>query len=65
VGLSVSGATQDSNKARFAGGDWKATKDLLLQYYYFNLENFYSQHFLGLVHVLPISDDASFKSDLR
>lgn len=65
TGLSVSGATQDSNKARFAGGDWKATKDLLLQYYYFNLENFYSQHFLGLVHVLPISDDSSFKTDLR
>ncbi|MDB6141444.1 MAG: porin [Pseudomonas sp.] len=65
TGLSVSGATEDSNKARFAGGDWKATKDLTLQYYYLNLENFYSQNFLGLVHVLPISKDSSFKTDLR
>ncbi|MGV8921528.1 MAG: OprD family outer membrane porin [Pseudomonas sp.] len=65
TGLSVSGATQDSNNFRFAGGDWKATKDLTLQYYYANLENFYSQNFLGLVHVLPISNDSSFKTDLR
>ncbi|MEB0039277.1 MULTISPECIES: OprD family outer membrane porin [unclassified Pseudomonas] len=65
TGLSVSGATQDSNKFLFAGGDWKVNKDLTLQYYYANMENFYSQNFLGLVHVLPITDDSSFKTDLR
>ncbi|MBM3108340.1 OprD family porin [Pseudomonas sp. V1] len=65
TGLSVSGATQDSNKFQFAGGDWKVTKDLTLQYYYSNLEDFYKQHFLGLVHVYPIAEDQSFKTDLR
>jgi hypothetical protein len=65
TGLSVSGATRDSNKFRFAGGDWKVNKELTLQYYYANLENFYSQNFLGLVHVLPINNDSSFKTDLR
>ncbi|QYX46657.1 OprD family porin [Pseudomonas tussilaginis] len=67
TGLSVAGigATQDSNKFQFAGGDWKVTKDLTLQYYYSNLEDFYKQHFLGLVHVLPIAEDQSFKTDLR
>lgn len=65
TGLSVSGATHGSNKFRFAGGDWKVNKDLTLQYYYANLENFYSQNFLGLVHVLPITNDSSFKTDLR
>ncbi|MET3051645.1 OprD family porin [Pseudomonas alkylphenolica] len=65
TGLSVAGGTQDSNKFQFAGGDWKVTKDLTLQYYYSNLEDFYKQHFLGLVHVLPIADDQSFKTDLR
>jgi hypothetical protein len=65
TGLSVSGATKDSNKFLFSGADWKVTKDLTLQYYYANLENFYSQNFFGLVHVLPITSDSSFKSDLR
>jgi len=65
TGLSVAGATQDSNKFRYAGGDWKVTKDLTLQYYYSNLEDFYKQHFLGLVHVYPIAEDQSFKTDLR
>ncbi|WP_297836922.1 OprD family outer membrane porin [Pseudomonas sp.] len=65
TGLAVSGATEESNKLRLAGGDWKATKDLTLQYYYLNLENFYTQNFLGLVHVLPLTDDSSLKTDLR
>jgi hypothetical protein len=65
TGLSVAGASEDSNKFQFAGGDWKVTKDLTLQYYYSNLEDFYKQHFLGLVHVYPIAADQSFKTDLR
>lgn len=64
-GLSVNGATRDSNNFVFGGLDYKVTKDLTLQYYYSNLEDFYKQHFLGLVHVLPIGEDQSFKTDLR
>ncbi|MET0126337.1 MAG: OprD family outer membrane porin, partial [Pseudomonas caspiana] len=45
--LSVAGGTEGSNQFRFAGGDWKVTKDLTLQYYYANLEDYYKQHFLG------------------
>ena len=63
--LSIAGASQTSDQFRFAGADWKVTKDLTLQYYYANLEDFYKQHFLGLVHVYPISDNQSFKTDLR
>jgi hypothetical protein len=65
TGLSVAGGTQESNDFRFAGGDWKATKDLTLQYYFAKLENYYKQNYLGLVHVLPLGDEQSFKSDLR
>jgi hypothetical protein len=65
TGLAVAGGFQDSNKFQFAGGDWKVTKDLTLQYYYANLEDYYKQHFLGLTHVFPIADDQSFKTDLR
>ncbi|MEG5264201.1 OprD family porin [Pseudomonas sp. JDS28PS106] len=63
--LSVNGATASSDEFRFAGADWKVTKDLTLQYYFANLEDFYKQHFLGLVHVYQISDNQSFKTDLR
>lgn len=63
--LAVAGATKGSNQFRFAGGDWKATKDLTLQYYHADLEEFYKQDFFGLIHVLPIADDQSFKTDLR
>ncbi|MGE8067842.1 OprD family outer membrane porin [Pseudomonas sp. NPDC089569] len=65
TGLSVAGATQDSNQFRYAGADWKVTKDLLLQYYYANLQDFYKQNFLGLVHVYQIAPNQSFKTDLR
>ena len=30
-----------------------------------NLQDYYKQHFLGLVHVFPISEGQSFKTDLR
>jgi len=65
TGLAVAGGTEDSNQFRYAGADWKVTKDLTLQYYYANLEDYYKQHFLGLTHVFPIADDQSFKTDLR
>ena len=65
TGLAVAGGTEESNKFQYGGADWKVTKDLMLQYYYANLEDYYKQHFLGLVHVLPLGEDQSFKTDLR
>ncbi len=68
-GLSIGGANnaktgQFSNQFRFAGGDYKIGKDLLAQYYYGNLEDFYQQHFLGLTHNWAIGPGA-LRSDLR
>lgn len=65
AGLAVAGGTRESNKFTFAGGDYKLTKDLTVQYYYANLEDYYSQNFLGLVNVFQISPSQSFKTDLR
>ncbi|SER22313.1 outer membrane porin, OprD family [Azotobacter beijerinckii] len=68
-GLSIGGANsgskaQFSNEFYFGGADYKPTKDLLLQYYYGNLRDFYKQHFFGLVHdwKLPVG---ALKTDLR
>ncbi len=65
AGLGASGGTRGSNGFNFAGADWKVTKALTLQYYFGELEDYYQQHFLGLVHVYPISDNQSLKTDLR
>jgi hypothetical protein len=68
--MSISGANgrsalaRDSNKFIYAGGDYKLTKDLTAQYYYGKLEEFYKQHFLGLVHNWSIGPGV-LKSDFR
>src|SRR3990167_162688 len=52
-GITVSGANQ-ANQFIFAGGNYNS-----------NLEDLYKQHSFNLVHVLPIADKQSLKSDLR
>ncbi len=64
-GMAVAGGSQESNKFIYGGADWKVTKDLTLQYYHASLEDYYKQNFFGLLHVYPISDNQSFKTDLR
>lgn len=61
---SFQGKAADSNEFIYAGGDYKITKDLTAQYYYGNLEDFYTQHFLGLIHNLALPVGA-LKTDLR
>ncbi|OVZ44026.1 outer membrane porin, OprD family, partial [Pseudomonas aeruginosa] len=58
-----SGLTSD--KFDFAGGSYKWTDSLSTSYHYGKLDNFYKQHYLGLVHTLPIADKQSLKSDIR
>ncbi|MGY2187723.1 Porin-like protein NicP precursor [compost metagenome] len=65
TGLSVAGATRDSNKFYFAGGDYEVTKTLKAQYYFAQLEDFYNQNFFGLTHLLPIDSASSITTDLR
>ncbi len=61
----VSGIANESNDFRFLGGSYQVTKDLTATYYYSNLEDLYKQHTYNLVHVLPIADGQSLKTDLR
>jgi hypothetical protein len=62
--LRILGGTERSNAFYFAGGDYKLTKNLTASYYYANLEDYYKQHFLGLVHDWQIGPGV-LKSDLR
>ncbi|VVO45976.1 Porin-like protein NicP [Pseudomonas fluorescens] len=65
TGLAVNGGTRQSNDFVFAGADYKVTKNLLAQYYVANLEDYYTQQFFGLQHVLALGAGQSFKTDLR
>ncbi|MDO9622432.1 MAG: OprD family porin [Pseudomonas sp.] len=66
-GITVKGGSSanHSNQFVFAGGSYKLTDTLTGGYYYSNLEDMYKQHSFNLVHVLPIADKQSLKSDLR
>jgi len=57
------GATSDAFD--FIGGTYKVTKDLTAGYYYSNLDELYKQHSFNAVHVLPLGDKQSLKTDLR
>jgi hypothetical protein len=62
--MSIQGGGETSNAFVYGGFDYTVNKDLLLQYYFGNLENFYTQHFAGLTHQwkLPVG---AIKTDLR
>lgn len=66
VDLRIGGAAAnaDSNSFYFAGGDYKGVKDVTLQYYFANLEDFYQQHFLGALHSYTLGEGV-LKTDLR
>ncbi|GBL55945.1 putative porin [Pseudomonas citronellolis] len=59
------GRHASSDRFNLAGGSYRWSENLSTSYHYGNLEDFYRQHYLGLVHVLPIARDQSLKSDIR
>ncbi|HUE91793.1 OprD family porin [Pseudomonas sp.] len=63
-GIATTGGTT-SDAFDFIGGTYKITKDLTAGYYYSNLDELYKQHSLNAVHVLPLGDKQSLKTDLR
>lgn len=54
-----------SDEFLFAGARYQIMPELTGSYYYGGLDGIYAQHNFSLVHVLPIGDNQSFKSDLR
>ncbi|CJL00424.1 Porin D precursor [Streptococcus pneumoniae] len=54
-----------SDEFLFAGGRYDWSPQLATSYYYGGLDGIYDQHNLSLVHVLPIGESQSFKTDLR
>ena len=65
TGLAVAGGSRESDQFLFAGGDYPLGKQFTAQYYFANLEDYYNQHFVGLIHTLPLSAGQSLRTDLR
>ena len=59
------GQPADSDAFNFAGATYKWNDQLSTGYHYGELENVYRQHIVNLVHVLPLADKQSLKTDLR
>ena len=49
----------------FAGATYSLMKNLTGAYYYSNLEEAYKQHSFNLIHVQPLGENQSLKTDLR
>ncbi|BDM22264.1 OprD family outer membrane porin [Pseudomonas sp. LRP2-20] len=65
AGIAANGGTRGADAFWYGGADWRINKNLLVQYYYANLQDYYKQNFLGLVHTYPIASNQSLKTDLR
>ncbi len=66
--LTIPGATSAtaprSNAFYYSGADYSFSKQLTGQYYFGRLEDFYQQHFIGLVHQLHLGP-GNLTTDLR
>ena len=63
-GIAITGGNL-TDSFQFLGGNYKVTKELTAGYYYSNLEDLYKQNSFNLVHVLPLGEGHSLKTDLR
>lgn len=63
TGLATKGGAEESDFL-FAGGDYAITRDLVAQYYFGGLDDYYQQHFVGLRHNLVLGG-GKLASDLR
>jgi hypothetical protein len=61
----ISYAGQSSDHLDLLGGDYTVNKQLTLRYHYGELQDIYRQQFAGLIHVLPLGEGVSLRSDLR
>lgn len=63
TGLATRGGREESDFL-FVGGDYAITQDLIAQYYYGALDDYYQQHFAGLRHSLALGG-GTLATDLR
>ena len=65
TGLAVAGGSRMADAFYFAGGDWAVSDALLAQYYVARMEDYYTQHFVGFNHRLPLGEGRRWVTDIR
>lgn len=65
TGLAVAGGSRTADAFYYAGGDWAVSDALLAQYYVARLEDYYTQHFVGFTHRLPLGQGRAWVTDVR
>lgn len=63
-GITVTG-DKTTDAFQFLNGTYQLSKGLTCAYYYSNLEDLYKRNSFNLVHVLPLGEAQSLKTDLR
>jgi len=58
------GAKNEADHFLYAGATYQVTKELSASYYFGELDSLYRQHYVNLIHVLPLGP-GSLKSDFR
>lgn len=61
----IASSKSSTDDFRYLGGSYKVMDNLTASYYYSKLEDMYKQHSFNLVHVLPLADKQSLKTDVR
>mgnify|MGYP001194014439 CR=1 FL=1 len=64
VNRGMTGLT-NTNQFDFVNASYKLTKDLTFGYSFANLDKNYTQHYFTILHMLPITETQSLKTDLR
>jgi hypothetical protein len=62
--LLIAGGSERVNQFRFGGADYLFTPDLNLTYYHARLQDYYQQHFVGVLHTASLGA-GKLVSDLR
>ena len=63
-GITATGGTT-TDKFTYLGGTYKINSDLTAAYYHSELDELYKQNSFNLVHVLPLADKQTLKTDVR
>lgn len=65
TGLAVAGGSRTADAFYYAGGDWAVSDAVLAQYYVARLEDYYTQHFVGVTHRLSLGQGRAWVTDVR
>lgn len=65
TGLAIAGGTKSSDGFYFSGLDYQLTPHISAQYYISQLQDYYTQNYVGAKWNIPLTSDSSFETEGR